>query len=332
MHSFMNDDRAGTNGVKVRCPLSGSENVTLLEKVKTKDLVWSYNRILKLDTTEEFQNMSEIGFYHCPDSDLNFFSPAATGSESFYEKLQGQEWYYLEDKEEFDYARQYITSVCHVLEVGSGRGAFARNIPAERYVGLEFSRKAIEDASPYNKQILKESIELHANGNPERYDIICAFQVLEHVADLRSFIENCLACLRPGGLLIYSVPSADSFIGIARNNPLNMPPHHLSWWTDKSLEFVAGLFKLEIVDIHHEKLSEIHKRWYATTLLLESFRNLFGLDIPILDISFKTRFLSWISSKCSFLLEKGLSDRRNLPVGHSATAVYKKPIRSEGKA
>lgn len=327
MHASMSDDRAKTNGMNARCPLSESETVTLLETVNTKDLIWYYNRMLKSNISTEFQNLTEIGLYHCPNSDLIFFSPPVQGSESFYEKLQEFDWYYLEDKAEFRYALQYIDSSSSVLEVGSGGGAFARKIPTKKYVGLEFSGRAIAHASSSNINIRKESIELHAKRNFEKYDVVCAFQVLEHVADIHSFINDCLTCLKPEGLLIYSVPSADSFVSVARNNVLNMPPHHLSWWTDKSLRFVANLFGLPMIDIHHEKLSQEHKRWYAATLLFESIRNLLGLDIPVLDISFRTRFLSYLSHRGAFFLEKGLMDSRILPIGHSATAVYKKKVR-----
>jgi 2-polyprenyl-3-methyl-5-hydroxy-6-metoxy-1,4-benzoquinol methylase len=324
MHVFINNDHARENGMKVLCPLCKSGNVTLLEKVKAKDLIWFFNRMLKSDISKEFQSLTEIGLFHCPDSDLTFFYPPVEGSESFYEKLQDLDWYYLEDKAEFQYALRYIDSTSSVLEVGSGGGAFARKIPTTKYVGLELSGRAIAHASSYNINIRKESIELHAEKNVGKYEIVCAFQVLEHVVDIHSFIKNCLSCLKPGGLLIYSVPSADSFIGMARNNALNMPPHHLSWWTDKSLEFVADIFGLVVIDIHHEKLSLEHKRWYASTLLFESFRNLLGLDISVLDISLRTRLLSYLSHKGAYFLEKGLLDSRILPIGHSVTAVYKK--------
>lgn len=312
------------NGLKVICPLSKSENVSLLEKVKTKDLIWYYNRMLASDITAEFRNLAEIGLYHCPDSDLAFFSPPVQGSESFYEKLQKFDWYYLEEKEEFRYALRFLKDSYTVLEIGAGEGAFARMVPTDKYIGLEFSGRAIARASSCKKEIRKETIGIHAKSNAERYDVVCAFQVLEHVSDIRSFIRDCLSCLKPEGLMIYSVPSADSFLRTARNNVLNMPPHHLSWWSDKSLRFVADAFGLSVIDIHHEKLSQEHRRWYASTLLLESFRNLLGLDIPVLDISFRTRLLSYLSNKGAAILEKGLKDGRILPAGHSVTAVYRK--------
>lgn len=303
--------------------MSGSEEVTLLETVKTKNLILFYNKMLKSDISAEYQGVAEIGMYRCPDSGLIFFYPPLQGSESFYEKLQEFDWYYLEDKAEFRYAIQHIDNASSVLEIGSGGGAFARKIPAKRYVGLEFSGRAIANATS-DLDIRKESVEHHAKTNGERYNIVCAFQVLEHVADIHSFINGCLTCLMPEGLLIYSVPSADSFVGMARNNILNMPPHHLSWWTDISLRYVAEFFGLETVDIHHEKVSREHRRWYAATLLFESIRNLLGLDIPVSDVSIRTRLLSYLSHKCAFFLEKGLGDSRILPTGHSVTAVYRK--------
>ncbi|MGV2387332.1 MAG UNVERIFIED_CONTAM: hypothetical protein LVR29_00250 [Microcystis novacekii LVE1205-3] len=47
-----------------------------------------------------------------------------TGSENFYEKLQVFDWYYLEEKNEYDYASQFIKPSDSVLEIGCGKGSF----------------------------------------------------------------------------------------------------------------------------------------------------------------------------------------------------------------
>jgi 2-polyprenyl-3-methyl-5-hydroxy-6-metoxy-1,4-benzoquinol methylase len=78
-------------------------------------------------------------------------------------------------------------------------------------VGLEFSRKAKEIAFSNGIIIENESIQSHSVAHPAKYDVVCAFQVLEHVSEIRSFIESSIKALKPGGLLIYSIPSADSF-------------------------------------------------------------------------------------------------------------------------
>jgi hypothetical protein len=72
----------------VTCPLSGSQNVSLLASLKTVDLAKLYRRKFKIGVSTEFGNITEINLYHCLDSDLRFFYPMVTGSHTFYETLQ----------------------------------------------------------------------------------------------------------------------------------------------------------------------------------------------------------------------------------------------------
>ena len=311
----------------VFCPLSGSDQVVLLEKITQDTLVKMYQKKIGNSIMSEFDNVREIGFYHCPESDLKFFYPMVTGSESFYENLQDIDWYYLDEKEEYEYAARYIQPSDVVLEIGCGKGAFAEKITAREYVGLEFSRKAQTSASQKNIKVLNESIEQHSIDRAKKYSVVCSFQVLEHVAEIHSFIEASIKCLKPGGLLIYSVPSADSFVSSIKNYVLNMPPHHLSWWSDKSLQHISDIFALKVIDIHHEKLAEIHKQWYSYSILIKALENTIGYksDKLLIDRSWLYQIMSMTSVLGSKWLKKGLVDSKALPNGHSVTCVYQKP-------
>jgi SAM-dependent methyltransferase len=315
--------------MNVVCPLCTSANVLLTEKIKVADLMGLYKEgeipPLELDVTSEFDSLTEIGFYHCLDCDLQFFYPMVTGSELFYEKLQEFKWYYMDDKDEYEYASQFINQSDVVLEIGSGKGSFAKRISVKHYTGLELSQTAIELASKDGILVLHQSIQNHANTNGEKYDVVCAFQVLEHIAGIRSFITSSIACLKPGGLLIYSVPSADSFVSMVTNNVLNMPPHHMSWWSDECLSSVARIFGIELVEIKHEKLIGIHRQVYAFSIVLESLRKLLGVERKLLDRSVRHKILEKIAKSGGRFLAKGLLDPRVLPDGHSVNVVYQKP-------
>jgi hypothetical protein len=67
-----------------------------------------YAKFLKSDISKEFGDVKKIGYYQCIDSDLRFFYPMVTGSENFYEHLQKIEWYYMDEKDEYDYAKNFI--------------------------------------------------------------------------------------------------------------------------------------------------------------------------------------------------------------------------------
>ena len=311
--------------MSIVCPLTGSSNVTLIEQINASDLIKIYKQCLQADISKEFGELEKIGYYHCIDSDLRFFYPMVTGSEKFYEHLQKNPGYYIDDKDEYFYANNFIKESDLVLEIGCGRGAFSQKISTKKYVGLEFSRKAKEIALSNGIIIENESIQSHSVAHPAKYDVVCAFQVLEHVSEIRSFIESSIKTLKPGGLLIYSVPSADSFLSIMTNNFWNMPPHHVSFWSDKCLKQIAGIFGMKIVNIEHEKLAGWHKVLWASSIILESLRNWLGVQSHLVDMSLKYKVLKKISLLTGEVLAKGLINPKVLPQGHSVNVVYQKP-------
>lgn len=208
--------------------------------VKDKLLCWN----TLIDVTQDIT--CDINLYRCDHCDLKFYDPPVMGKTNFYSQLQRFKWYYKPDKPEFEFAKKYIIQDDTVLEIGCGEGYFGRMIEA-KYVGLD----------PYsqNPSVVKQSIQEHTGS----YDVVCGFQVLEHVSDTGSFISNALRCLRTNGLLILSVPNEDSFLGNIEGWALNYPPHHVTRFTINCLENIATLFNLELVSIYEEPLAEFHR-------------------------------------------------------------------------
>ena len=310
----------------VLCPLSGSFAVKLVERLAVSDLAWLYRRYLHMDIVGQVSRDTEIGLYHSCVSDLCFFHPVLAAPPTLYDELQERfDWYYPDEKDEYRYAAELVEPDHAVLEVGCGRGQFARIIHPAEYVGLEFSPAAAAAAISRGLTVSRASIEEHAQARAEHYDLVCAFQVLEHVAQPDSFIASCLACLKPGGLLIYSVPNAASFVTLVPNNIWNLPPHHLTWWSPASLAFVAERFALDLVETRTEALADAHRLWYARTVAMESLRSLTHSGFRLIDHSLRFRALFKIASAMGRLLEGAFHDERLCPVGHSLTAVYRKP-------
>jgi len=192
-------------------PLTENDEVELLEEIDVSDLKAVWFRSFAVDVSKEFSGIRTLGFYRCLNSGLRFFHPAIVGSESFYEALQQQSWYYLKEKAEYEFALGFISQRDNVLEIGCGRGEFAKKIAAKSYLGLELSSKAQKMAAADGIRVLIQPVETHRLQCQQRYDVVCAFQVLEHVANPTAFIEACTCCLKSGGLLILSVPNLDSY-------------------------------------------------------------------------------------------------------------------------
>jgi 2-polyprenyl-3-methyl-5-hydroxy-6-metoxy-1,4-benzoquinol methylase len=270
-------------------------------------------------------DFSSIELRACERCDLRFYAPPLVGDEKFYESLQRLDFYYLSEKQEYDFAARHISSEDRVLEVGAGSGAFAGKIRAGFYEGIELSGAAVDSARQRGLKMSKRSIADHAKDHAGCYDVVCAFQVLEHIEDTRSFLESSVGCLKPGGKLIQSVPREDGFVGQQHNNILNMPPHHATRWTERALRSVGALFELEIVEIGYDLLSDLHLRGYSTTLIENALNGFLGRAQRSLDSSFASWFVKAPIRIASLFLERGLRVAALRPAGHSITVVYRKP-------
>lgn len=248
------------------CPECGTAGAVLVDDVSTAELGRLY-RQHGVEVAAYFDGIPTLSRFRCAACDLRFFVPACAGDDSFYEQLQRFDWYYQDEKPEYEFARQAIGERRRVLEVGCGKGAFAAFLPSSAaYTGLEFNDEAVRKANEAGLNVFREPIERHAVAHPGHYDAVCSFQVLEHVSSPRSFLDGCVAALAAGGLLVIAVPAEDSFLAVAANAPFNMPPHHVLRWTDRALAAMAAARNLDVVEIWHEPVAPFHAEWHSRAL------------------------------------------------------------------
>jgi SAM-dependent methyltransferase len=70
----------------------------------------------------------------------------------------------------------------------------------------------------------------------ETFDAITMFQVLEHIAEFDQMLADCRQILRPGGLLVISVPDGDAMRALEElTGCFDVTPNHINKWTPKSL-------------------------------------------------------------------------------------------------
>lgn len=311
------------------CPLCCSENTVLLERLPFRKITDLYEKYLQV-RVDHLMQAESLAYCVCKQCDLRFFSPPYSGDERFYNALQQYAWYYAEEKKEYAHAASHIKSEDALLDIGAGRGAFARMVPQARYTGLEFSSEARNLAEREGTRVINQSVEEHSLTHSGTYDVIVSFQVLEHVPKPREFLLSAAKCLKPGGKLILAVPSFDGFVGRSLNAVLNLPPHHVSHWSDKALASIGRLLQMEIVDFHHERVSEMHRKWFLQSEISSNIRRVLRRRSTLVDLSFAGKVLERSASSLAGLLNRVVF----WPLaanGHTVTIVLRKAELSESR-
>lgn len=92
-----------------------------------------------------------------------------------------------------------------LLEVGCGNGFFLEEAVAQGYApveGIEPSRAAVAQAHPKVAPGIVCDILRPGVGPAASLDVICLFQVLDHVPDPNELLTECFRLLRPQGLIL----------------------------------------------------------------------------------------------------------------------------------
>jgi 2-polyprenyl-3-methyl-5-hydroxy-6-metoxy-1,4-benzoquinol methylase len=249
-------------------PVTGGADVRLLTEIKASEICGSYKRLLNINVERFFTGIEHVQLYECVQSGYMFFHPfTISGDGKFYEALQEIPWYYMPWKWEHGFAINYVKEGDKILEIGCGRGGFLKGV-RERFSyldisALELNHAAVEELRKEGLNVHPQSIEEHASANTEAYDVVAAFQVLEHIDQVGQFLTAMIKVIKVGGKLIIGVPNTESFpVHDWRNDVLNLPPHHMGWWSKKSLLNLGELYKLRQLKIARENLQDYHREWY----------------------------------------------------------------------
>lgn len=254
-----------------KSPVTGSPNVRLVDEFSSGKIVELYKLQENIDVAKYFRHGDTVYLLECPDTGYRFFYPfEIIGDEEFYQNLQAAHeqrgvQYDQERPDEHGLALANIEPDDKVLEIGCNTGKFLEKIAeiTRNVQGLEFNALAAEKARQKGFEITGESIEKHADDNAEKYDVVCAFQVLEHVTQIRSFLTAALKALKPDGKLIFSVPNNEPFFQrFGKYEVLNLPPHHVGLWNVAAFQKLCDFYSIELIS---------HKLIGESPLLVDAF-------------------------------------------------------------
>lgn len=197
------------------CTLCGKNNTELLIEVKSKytpddiykmvrckhcDLVYVNPRIHHKDLRVAYRDDANALEYYANLWD----SREKYASEVFYKTI---DYYYKDPRRD------------SIIDIGAGTGAMLE--PAvkngfKNIYGTEINKYVVEYANKTHPEFKLFPIDICSPGEmeclPKNFDVVITHHTLEHVWDAMAALVNINNLLKPGGLLIASVPNMSSHL------------------------------------------------------------------------------------------------------------------------
>lgn len=169
----------------------------------------------------------------------------------------------------------------NLLEIGCGFGLFLKEA-REHFIctGSDISDYAVSQA----RKRLPDDVLLYSGVLDQidihlRFDVIACFDVLEHISDLNTALDNIEHLLHPGGLLVFTVPVYDGPVG-SLVQKMDQDETHIhkegrDFWlklldsTTFNTIYWAGVWRYFLFKrIYVNYVSQISRRWAPAVLVI----------------------------------------------------------------
>ena len=196
--------------------------------------------------------------FACSACELEFWEPREMPDAGWYEQMyrgRDQQLLPLEPGHKYFLADPHAPGSGALLDIGCGTGNFlaASHHAGYRVTGLELDRNAASFAEQLLDvdTVLPLTITGFVERHPEaKFDVVTFFEVLEHQAAPREFLDRVRACLRSGGLIALSVPNR--YRWLTGPDVLDYPPNHFLRWSAAALTKFLSAQGFEILSLREQ--------------------------------------------------------------------------------
>jgi len=220
------------------------------------------------------QTYREIGIdydytrYACFDCSVEFWTPLIMPAASYYEQGEDYEqfhesgasnikWWHKSFFEKFS----ALDVKGKILDIGCADGRFLKKLKDQGWdiYGLDLDKKSVEVAKKncQTKNIFNcYFTDFVREVEPNSFDVITFFEVLEHQPDPIKFIGEVKQILKPGGWIAGSVPNTERYIINKRFSPDN-PPHHFTMWNKYNINNFIEHQGFTSTNVYHTRYEPI---------------------------------------------------------------------------
>jgi 2-polyprenyl-3-methyl-5-hydroxy-6-metoxy-1,4-benzoquinol methylase len=188
---------------------------------------------------------SQCGLWHCNKNDLEsinydeVYKSQEYQDEQFYMLDQTPRWSEFTEYPTYKPFFSQVQQIPHgkLLDIGCGVGRFCRAAYSKNWdvKGIDISAIAVakgKQTAPF--PIFNTTAEDYIKSG-EQFDVVTAFEVLEHLVNPLEFLSNTTKLLKKGGTFFCTVPNIDSSTVRTATKRDWLPPIHVLFFSQRAL-------------------------------------------------------------------------------------------------
>jgi SAM-dependent methyltransferase len=212
----------------------------------------------------------QVEVRRCATCGFVFADPFVAATAEIYNLMSGGTARYPNDRFEFGATISTLKRAgrpLRMLEIGTGLGAFMKKARlagvVKESVTTEYDEAALESLRGLaGNTAFRGGITDLVLTQPEPFDAICMFQVLEHMDNPQGVFADLRALTAPGGALFIGVPNAESVeVQESLTGFWEMPPNHIGRWTLAAIKAAAEPAGFEVAEDRLEDASAAVELW-----------------------------------------------------------------------
>lgn len=169
-----------------------------------------------------------------------------------------------------------IGSGMRVLDLGCRSGAFTKHfLEGNEVVGLDVDRSALAKAAELGIETVEADVEAALPFGEATFDAVVAGELLEHLRFPDALVGEARRVLRPGGVLVGSVPNAfriQSRLRFLRGVPPEGDPTHLHMFSPSAIRALLADFEDVRISFVGGRYRRLSPRLLARDLVFRASR------------------------------------------------------------
>ncbi len=134
---------------------------------------------------------------------------------------------------------KYVKKNESILDIGCGSGDLLKSLKKIGYInltGMDPSQASVNRLDEAEIKGIKRNIFDPVGDNIEKYDTVISTCVMEHILDLKTFVDAAVQYLKPNGKFYVVVPAVEGFKKYYQEKPNYFNHEHINYFSKISLK------------------------------------------------------------------------------------------------